>query len=245
MKQLQIVLFVFVALIASSGASAQNVDWQAIKKITPFTVISVQTQNWTRCLFKRATEEELFCQVVPRGLASLGKQSSYLMFAREDIRAVRIEPVDKSKGFLDMIMATGTGGGLDSSHQPLEFAGVKLGGAFTVDLQYDRIQGKNGFSTEGSAVLPVFRVPAPQLNPKRKYLKLYAEPGVGYRAGGGGFGGYSSAKVMLLLISDARWGKASPYIEFQRRFPFESPLEGDNRLTIGVSVPICQGCGME
>lgn len=231
--------------MAVSNVAAQTLNWDAIARIKPYTVISVETQQWTRCVFVRVESDELFCQVVPRGLASLAKKSSYLMFDREEIRAVRVEPIDMSKGFLDLIMAAGTGGGLDSAHQPVEFAGVKLGGAFTLDLQYDRIQGNNGFSTEGSAVLPLFRVPGPQLNQKRKYLKLYGEPGVGYRAGNGAFGGYSSAKVMLLLISDTGWGHASPYVEFQRRFPFESPLQGDNRLTIGVIVPLCQGCGME
>jgi hypothetical protein len=244
MKKHHFVLVLLAPLLATSMSAAQTVDWEAVTKIKPYTVISVETQQWTRCTFENVTSDELFCQIVPRGLGSLGKKSSYLMFDREEIRAVRVEPVDMSKGLLDLIMASGTGGGLDSSHQPVEFAGVKFGGAFTLDLQYDRIQGNNGFSTEGSAVLPLFRVPGPQADRKKKYLKLYGEPGVGYRAGSGAFGGYSSAKVMLLLISDAGWGHPAPYVEFQRRFPFESPLQGDNRLTIGVMVALCQGCGM-
>lgn len=91
---------------------------------------------------------------------------------------------------------------MDSSHQPTSFAGVKIGGPFALDLQYDRIHGKSGFSTEGSAELPLFRVPRFREDKEIKFLKLYAEPGVGYRAGGGPFGGYSSAKVMAVLLTD-------------------------------------------
>jgi len=244
MKERLVIFMLFALLTTASGAAAQTVDWQAVQKIKPYAAISVQTEKWTRCTFQRATDDELFCQLAPKGLSFSGKQNSPLMFDREEIRAVRVEPVDMSKGFLDLIMAAGTGGGLDANHQPVEFAGIKLGGAFTLDLQYDRTQGHSGFSTEGSAVLPLFRVPGPQTDPKKKYLKVYAEPGVGYRAGDGNFGGYSSAKLMVVLISDARWGDASPYVEFQRRFPFESPLQGDNRLTIGVMLPFCRGCAL-
>jgi hypothetical protein len=242
MKKQRFVLAFCLSVTAASISAAQTVDWDAVHRIKSFTVISVETEHWTRCTLNRVTDDELFCQIVPRGLASLGKKSSYLMFNREEILAVRVEPVDMSKGFLDLIMAAGTGGGLDSAHQPVEFVGVKLGGAFTLDLQYDRIQGNSGFSTEGSAVLPLFRFPRPQVDKKKKYLKLYVEPGVGYRAGNGAFGGYSSAKTMLLLVSDSSWGGSTPYIEFQRRFPFASPLQGDNRLTIGVMLALCRGC---
>ncbi len=242
----QLVIFMLFALpVTASGVAAQTLDWQAVEKIKPYTVVSVQTEKRTRCTFQRVTDDELFCQLDPKGVSFTGKRNLPLMFDREEIRAVRVEPVDISKGFLDLILAAGTGGGLDANHQPVEFAGVKLGGAFTLDLQYDRTQGHSGFSTEGSAVLPLFRVPEPQTDPKRKYLKFYAEPGVGYRAGDGDFGGYSSAKVMVLLISDARWGNTSPYVEFQRRFPFESPLKGDSRVTIGVMMALCRGCGVD
>jgi hypothetical protein len=141
-----------------------------------------------------------------------------------------------------MIAAVGTGGGLDSTGQPTVVAGGKLGGTFTLDLQYDRLQGHNGFSTGGSAVIPLFRVPGPQLDPKKHYIKLYAEPGIGYRAGGGSFGFYSSAQLLVMLISDERWEKRTPYIEFQHRFPLDSPLQGDNRLSIGILFAICRAC---
>ena len=201
-----------------------------------------------------AATDELFCTVNnAAGSASRKLPDVELNFQRKDILTVHIELVDHSKGFLDMVVAAGGGGGLDYFHQPTEFFGVKLGGAFTLDLQYDRIQGNSGFSTEGSALIPLFRVPPIQkyLIPgmkqdrDRKFLKLYAEPGVGYRAGNGSYGGYSSAKVMVALLSDAWKGNASPYVEFQRRFPFGSPMQGDNRVAIGVMIAICGQCGME
>jgi hypothetical protein len=94
-------------------------------------------------------------------------------------------------------------------------------------------------------MLPLFRVPRPLEDKNKKYLKVYAEPGLGYRAGGGAFGGYTSAKVMLALFSDERWGKPMPYIEVQRRFPFDSPMQGDTRVAIGVMIAMCRHCGAD
>ena len=145
------------------------------------------------------------------------------------------------------MLAAGAGGGWDSAHQPTAFGGVKVGGGpFALDLQYDRLQGHSGFSTEGSAVLPLFRVPGYRHFSERKFVKFFAEPGLGYRAGGGQFGGYSSAKVLAVLLTDT-WsdGWVAPYVEFQRRFPFQSPLQGDNRVTVGVMLAVCEHCGLD
>lgn len=160
---------------------------------------------------------------------------------------MRIAPgddYDSSKGFLSLILAAGGGGGWDFAHQPNAFAGVKVGGPVSLDLQYDRIEGHSGFSTEGSAVIPLFRIPRYQPFSTRKFVKLYAEPGLGYRAGAGPFGGYSSAKVLAALLTDT-WSDnwVAPYIEFQRRFPFDLPLQGDNRISIGLMVALCGSCG--
>jgi hypothetical protein len=168
------------------------------------------------------------------------------VFNRTEIREVRIVHVDDSQGPFALLLAAGGGGGLDSTRQANSFAGFKVGGPFSLDLQYDRIQGKTGFSTEGSAVIPMFRVPRFRENKEIKFLKFFAEPGLGYRAGGGPFGGYSSAKVMAVLLTDTwsdKW--VAPYIEFQHRFPFESPLQGDNRLTFGLMLALCQHCGVD
>lgn len=173
------------------------------------------------------------------------------------------EKAEELSDWFDLLLAAQAGGGLDatSSRQPTAFAGVKLGfpllynkkgdfaRTFTLDLQYDRLQSHSGFATEFSAMLPIFRVPGPQTDSSKNYIRFYAEPGLGYRTGDGAFGGYASAKFMMALLSDRRlttaqsWG--SPYIEIQRRFPFGDPLHGDTRVALGLAVMICKHCGIE
>jgi hypothetical protein len=159
-------------------------------------------------------------------------------------------PSDDSKWF-DMLAAAEGSGGWDSNpkRQPTVFAGVKLGflGPVTLDLGYDRKQARNGFSTEFSAMLPVFRFPGPRKDESGNYLRIYAEPGGGYRWGGHD-GAYGSAKVMIALLSDHRMGlnKPSPFVEFQRRFPMNDPLHrGDIRVTFGLMIVLCQHCGID
>lgn len=235
MKKHPIVLFLFIIMMAAQAAAEQPLDWPAVEKLHRLTRISVKTQQRTICIFEKATDEKLFCR---------GEQNKDLEFNRAEIREVRIAPYDWSQG-PPLVFAAEGGGGVDSAGQPTSFGGVKVGDLIVLDLQYDRIQGKSGFTTEGSAMLPLFRVPRPLEDKNKKYLKVYAEPGLGYRAGGGAFGGYTSAKVMLALFSDERWGKPMPYIEVQRRFPFDSPMQGDTRVAIGVMIAMCRHCGAD
>jgi hypothetical protein len=246
MRKKHIAFIMFASLMAVSTAPAETLDWPMIQFIRPNTPISVVTQKRFHCNFEKTNDDKLFCLFVSRDLLPFGKSKvTEIVFNRAGIREVRLEPVDDSKGYLSLILAAGGGGGLDSAHQPTSFAGVKMGGPFSLDLQYDRIQSQNGFSTEGSAVIPLFRVPRFQPNKELKFLKAYVEPGVGYRVGGGAFGGYSSAKVLVVLLTNS-WSDnwAAPNVEFQRRFPFESPLQGDDRLTFGVMLALCEHCGL-
>lgn len=172
-------------------------------------------------------------------------------------------PEDLSS-WLGLLMAVegGTGWSTTPVLSPAAYAGVKLGlpvkltpgtppktlYTFTLDLGYDRMASRSGFSTEVSAMLPVLRFPGPQKDKTKNYLRIYAEPGAGYRAGGF-LGGYASAKVMMVLFSDQRLTslktKWSPYVEVQRRFPFSSPLQGDNRVAVGIMFAICKDCGLD
>jgi hypothetical protein len=249
MKKLWIVLTLFASMMAASGAAAQTLDWQAVENLKPNTWIYVVTHKRTLCSFQMTDREKLYCLTIPEEWLtyySLGlhqaKQKN-LVFNRTEIHEMRIAPLDDSQGPFAMMLAVGSGGGWDSTGQTNGFTGIKIGGPYSMDLQYDRIQGHNGFSTEGSAVIPILRIPHFEENRKGRFVKIFAEPGVGYRTGGGPFGGYSSAKVMAVLLSDKSNSMAAPYIEFQRRFPFESPMQGDNRITIGWMYAICIRCG--
>jgi hypothetical protein len=98
-------------------------------------------------------------------------------------------------------------------------------------------------------MLPITRFPRPQADEGRNYVRIYAEPGYGYRNGKPGFGGYGSAKVMIALLSDSRLTRSdaapSPFLEVQRRLPFGSPLRGDTRIMFGIMVAACNHCSLD
>jgi hypothetical protein len=160
------------------------------------------------------------------------------------------KPEDLSK-WPGLLIAFGGGSGLSlrpNSGVPA-FGGMKLGACcVTLDLGYDRIPGHNGFSAEISGLLPIVRLPGPQKDENRNYLRLYAEPGLGFHAGGF-VGAYPTIKAMLVLFSDRRLtsssSKFSPYIEVQRRFFLHNGQRGDFRIAAGIIWAICEHCGLE
>lgn len=182
--------------------------------------------------------------------------------AVDTVAPAQIAPKDLSD-FLGLLLAADFGGGLDSNspHRATLSAGIKIGvpvglkGGYppavlrtvTLDLDYDRTQAHDGFSGEISMMLPIARFPSPR-TPDATYVRVYVEPGGGYRGGGGDFGSYASAKAMLALFSDNRLtlSNAPPsfFLEIQRRFPLTAPLHGDTRLAIGLMIAVCNHCGL-
>jgi hypothetical protein len=162
----------------------------------------------------------------------------------------RTKPIDdlsRWPGFL-LGVEGGSGWPFQPSSGASGYGGAKIGGAgLSLDLGYDRIPLHNGFSTEVSGMLPVFRFPRPQKDDRKNYLRIYAEPGIGYRAGGG-VGTYASAKAMIVLFSDRRLtssdSKWSPFIEVQHRFALQPGRQGDSRIMIGFMAALCEHCGM-
>jgi len=185
--------------------------------------------------------------------------------AQVDRGSSQSETPKERSDWLTFVLAPEAGVGLDSTaaHQSGAMAAVKLGmpvavrGEYphqtlrtcTLDLAYDRMQSRRGFSAELSLMLPITRFPGPQTNEGRNYVRIYAEPGVGYRNGKAGFGGYGSAKVMMALLSDSRLTRSdaapSPFLEVQRRLPFGSPLRGDTRIMFGIMVAACNHCALD
>ena len=159
------------------------------------------------------------------------------------------QPKDASNWLELLLAAEGGGGFFAGPSQPTAYGGLKAGlNNFVLSFGYDRIHAQNGFSGELTGMIPVVRFPGPQKNEFANYVRIYAEPGIGNRAGGGGFGPYLSGKVMVALLSDNRLRlgsdslPASPYIEYERRFPFQSLGQGDNRITFGLMLTLCRSC---
>lgn len=158
------------------------------------------------------------------------------------------KPEDYSDYLGFLMGAEGGGGFLSSPRQPTAYAGVKIGGnGGVLSLGYDRIHARSGASGEFTGMFPMVRFPGLQKDESKNYLRLYLEPGIGYRVGGGGFGPYFTAKAMLAFLSDKRLTSdknlPSPYLEFERRFPFSSLSHGDNRIAFGLMLAICHHCG--
>jgi hypothetical protein len=269
MKNLQIATLLLILLLAWPSLAKEKVDWQTIENLPPGTHVYVLI-NWaTECSIQKVTEDRLYCtQEYPGSRYKGPHERADQVFNRSDIHSFcnsesetcKAESnylcvgdmsgcytYDASEGDPALIAAAGAGGGWRPGYEPNSFAGIKLGiSGVTMDLQYDRLNAQSGFSVEGSGLIPVLRVP--RWNPKndRLHFRVYAEPGLGYRAGDGPFGQYASGKALVLLGS--KWvdnGGPSPYIEFQRRFPFNSLLDGDNRIAFGFMFAICGSCGFD
>jgi hypothetical protein len=262
------ILLLALIIAGPSFAKDRKADWETIKKLPPGTHLFIEIRGGNECSLQRVTDDLLACSRVYPGSYYKGpREYGDQIFKRADIHFFcdsRVETCtdnnyylcvgemdlcrayDYSSGAPSLLAAAGGGGGWRPGYAPSSFAGVKLGlEGLAMDLQYDRLNGQNGFSVEGSGVIPAFRVPRWHPKDDRLYLRVYGEPGLGYRAGDGPFGQYASAKV-LVLIGD-KWVNdgVSPYIEFQRRFPFSSPLDGDNRLAFGMMFALCEHCGLD
>jgi hypothetical protein len=194
-----------------------------------------------------------------------------LCAAQQSTPATQSAPTAHPSDFSDwlaFLAAATAGGGFDtgSPREPSVYGGIKAGlGALvlppnrgdrqerirtlTLDIGYDRVRSYNGFTAELSVMLPIVRFPKPPIDERRNYLRIYGEPGLGYRFGGGTFGGYASAKVMLVLLSDKRLTREplrpSPFIVIQRRFSIPSMSRGDIRVVMGLMVAICNHCGLD
>jgi hypothetical protein len=170
--------------------------------------------------------------------------------------------LDESQSFdevIALIAGSGVTGGA-SPHATTEYAGFRLGvgcclrgkhpddrgETVTVDLGWDRLRSRSAFSFEMSLMVGVFRLPRPIRDQSRRFVRVYAEPGVGIRTAGGAFV-YYSAKAMIAFMSDAQIdrGGYGPVVEIQYRVPWSSMRSADARVMVGMMTPLCKHCGWE
>ena len=182
-----------------------------------------------------------------------------LPVAVPDVAAAQSQPhPDESESF-ELVFALLGGGGTSAQSAASWFGGLKIGagcctrgthpnekgGTITLDLGYDRVGTLDAVSAELSAMIPVVRFRRPRSRTS-SYLRVYAEPGLGVRIGGG-FGAYASGKVMFAFLSDERIFKAvgSPFVEIQGRLALADMIRRDIRILAGAIVTVCRHCGLD
>jgi len=252
MKSSHILIASLLALWTVSNSAAEKgrtLGWDELGQLPPQTPIWVTTDRETACIFEKADEDQLFCRTIQSDLDDARAKDEELTFDRDQVRSVQIVPrrqrkeLDDSRGSFDLMFAANGSFAPGPGNQPDIAAGGRIGRIISLDLNYDCIQGHSGFSVQNTAILPVLRYPQFKPGVRQKFVKLFIEPGVGYRFGQGPFGPYTSARALPLLTS--HWTYGTPYVEFQHRFPFGNPWEGDNRVTVGYMMAIPQGRGGE
>jgi hypothetical protein len=173
-------------------------------------------------------------------------------------RTPTVDHPDESESF-NFVFAWEGGGGGSAKGVSSVFGGLKIGfeccikgthpyetgRTITLDIGYDRIAEHDGLSTELSVMLPVVRFPQPRTT-TANYLRVYAEPGVGVRAGERP-GIHASAKVLVAFLSDERIFnfKGSPFVEIQGRIMAPAPHRREVRILAGVIIGLCRHCGLD
>ncbi|HEY2858680.1 MAG TPA: hypothetical protein VGJ21_09710 [Terracidiphilus sp.] len=237
-----------LVILMARGLVAQTLDFDGLKNLAAGTPIWVTTADKpVACVFQNADGDTLRCATIQSDDDNSAPEVK--SYRREEVRAIQMvarseygKLVD-NRGWLDFVVAAGGGAAADQRNQPNIYAGMKIGMAITLDLNYDCVGGHNGFSIQNAGMIPLLRYPGFVPGKKQRYARLYAEPGVGYRFGEGPFGAYTTAGALILLPHPP--DKAAPYVEYVHRFPFGSPWQGDNRIAFGVMMAVPQGSGVE
>jgi hypothetical protein len=110
--KMKIISLLLAVLMYGPGVQAHTGDWQAVEKLTPGTRISVRAQHRIRCVFQRATDDELACKRLYRSLAL----SSEIVFDRQSVREVRLERSDEANGAVGALIGAGAGAAVGASN---------------------------------------------------------------------------------------------------------------------------------
>lgn len=97
----------------ASSVQAQSGGWRAVENITPGSRISVKAKHRVRCIFQRATEDELVCERMNRGLLRIAPPEIEL--DRPSVREVRLERSDDANAAVGAVIGAGVGAATGAS----------------------------------------------------------------------------------------------------------------------------------
>jgi hypothetical protein len=101
-------------LILASSAQAQTGNWQAVENIKPGSRISVKAEHRVRCIFRYATDDELVCKRIHRGLFRSAPPE--IAFDRPSVREVRLEKSDEANAAVGAAIGAGVGAAAGASN---------------------------------------------------------------------------------------------------------------------------------
>ena|SRR5882672_7478931 len=147
MRHLRIYRSVLATLFFAPMAFAQTGNWQAVRQLDPGTKISVQFEHHSlhsTCYFQRATDDQLFCERVLRGVSQVLIPPD-AVHERKNIREVRLEHSDSSNTATGVAIGGGIGATLGAANNNgtltrgggallLGTVGALIGGSFGRDF---------------------------------------------------------------------------------------------------------------
>jgi hypothetical protein len=128
-------------------AFAQTGNWQAVKQLDPGVKISVRSEHHSlrsTCYFQRATDDQLFCERILRGVSQVLIPPD-AVYERKKIREVRLEHSDRSNAATGAAIGGGIGATLGAANDNgtltreggallLGTVGALIGGSFGRDF---------------------------------------------------------------------------------------------------------------
>jgi hypothetical protein len=122
-----------VCLLFAAGAQAQKGDWQAVKELAPGTTISIKSGHFfghdPLCIFERATNDRLECELVLRGPSRIFLPSD-AVYNRNRILEVRIEHSED----WNVLTGAAIGGGIGATVGAVSFRYARGPGALLYGL---------------------------------------------------------------------------------------------------------------
>ena len=219
MKKLRQVLWLIALMVTTHPVFAESVDWKAVQEVNAFTRIVVTTEKQTTCYFVRATDDKLYCTLIAVGRDEpMRKADSWCLIARRFARSqLHSTTTRRASSALLGLLAAGSDWtrrigqpGLGGSRWVARSAWTCNTTGFTGEAGFQRRVRQWCRSSGFRGLIHAT---------KKGFLKIFGEPGIGYRVGGGGSGSYASTKVLLVWLTDKWTDGVRPYVEIQHRFP--------------------------
>lgn len=103
---------------------------------------------------------------------------------------------------------------------------------FDVGIAFDRVQQRNGITTDFRWRVPILRCYGWEFRCGGKRFWLTGVPSVGKRWGQGGLGGFAAVQVQAVFDLSKDLACCRLAVGYQHRFPFDSALHHDNAITL-------------